>query len=74
MLGCQEQSTLFSERASAQNYALQSAENGGVRLDSAIPCSSIITNGPRLSAQQLHRSVHPLDTVAHVATSLRAPL
>jgi hypothetical protein len=49
-------------------------ENGGVRLDSAIPCSSIITHGPRLSARQLHRSVHPLDTVARVATSLRASL
>ena len=36
-------------------------ENGGVLADSAIPCSSIITYGPRQSAQQLHRSVHPLD-------------
>jgi hypothetical protein len=50
------------------------SENGGVRLDPAIPCSSIIARGPRLSAQQLHRSVHPLDTVARVARSQRAPL
>ncbi len=58
----------------AANRILPRVENGGVRLDSAIPCSSIITRGPRLSAQQLHRSVHPLDTAARVATSLRAPL
>jgi hypothetical protein len=57
-----------------QICALPGAENGGVRADSAIPCSSIITHGPRSSAQQLHWSVHPLDTVARVATSLRAPL
>jgi hypothetical protein len=74
MLGCHEQSTLSSERASALSCALLSAENGGVRLDSAIPCSSVITHGPRFSAQQLHRSVHPLDTVARVTRSLRAPL
>jgi hypothetical protein len=55
-----------------RHYAM-SAENGGVRVDSTIPCSSIITHGPRSSAQQLHWSVHPLDTVARVATSLRAP-
>jgi hypothetical protein len=42
------------------------------RADSAAPCSSIITYGPRQSAQQLHRSVHPLDPVARAATSLRA--
>jgi hypothetical protein len=59
---------------SEQSYALAGTENGGVHLDPAIPCSSIITRGPRLSAQQLHRSVHPLDTVARVATSLRASL
>ena len=29
---------------------------------------------PRSSARQLHRSVHPLDPVARVATSLRASL
>jgi hypothetical protein len=30
------------------------------------PCSSTITYGPRSSAKQLHRSVHPLDPVARV--------
>src|ERR1700728_4275112 len=44
-------STLFSERATTQTYVLPSRENGGVRLDSAIPCSSMITRGPRLCAQ-----------------------
>src|ERR1017187_7330832 len=47
-------------------------ENGGVLADSAITCSSIITYGPRQSAQQLHRSVHPLDPIARVPTNLRA--
>jgi hypothetical protein len=36
-------------------------ENGGVREDSATPCSSIITYRSRQSVKQLHRSVHPLD-------------
>jgi hypothetical protein len=37
-------------------------------------CSSIITYGPSHSAQQLHRSVHPLDPVGRVAKSMRASL
>lgn len=49
-------------------------ENGGAREDSAIPCSSITAYGPRSSARQPHRSVHPLDSVARVTVSLRASL
>src|SRR5690349_3592886 len=49
-------------------------ENGGVREDPAVPCSSTTRCGPRSSAQQLHRSVHPLDPVARVTLSLRASL
>jgi hypothetical protein len=37
-------------------------------------CSSTRTCEPRSSAQQLHRSVHPLDPVARVTMSLRASL
>jgi hypothetical protein len=60
--------------ASLAFFGCGAQENGGILADSAIPCSSIITYGPRQSAQQLHRSVHPLDPIARVATSLRASL
>jgi hypothetical protein len=49
-------------------------ENGGVREDSAIPARALLPADSRSSARQLHRSVHPLDPVARVATSLRASL
>lgn len=48
-------------------------KNGGVREDPAIPARAF-TCGPRQSAQQLHRSVHPLEPIARVALSLRASL
>src|SRR5450432_980318 len=36
-------------------------------------CSSIITYGHKTVREQMHRSVHPLDSAARVATSRRAP-
>ena len=52
---------MLRQRRASGSRSWGARENGGVLADSAIPCSSIITYGPRQSAQQLHRSVHPLD-------------
>jgi hypothetical protein len=64
----------FLARRHGLREAAGAPENGGAQLDSAIPCSIIIARGPSSSAQRRHRSVHPLDTVARVAMSLRASL
>ena len=66
--------TFLSGFQLAANIEASSLRKRRSPSDSAIPCSTIITCGTRLSAQQLYRSVHPLDTVARVATSLRASL
>jgi len=42
--------------ASLAFFGCGAQENGGILADSAIPCSSNVTYGPRQSAQQLHRS------------------